>query len=122
MQDLHVKVPVTDQLVSNIFETALHDSIDYWCEEIGVASVKVNGETRIQSLSVREEDEDLTIIVTASMVVEAIQKLLEGEVKVNNEIKSSIYKAVTENDAGYIDATAADVIVQVAAFNEIVYG
>lgn len=35
---------------------------------------------------------------------------------------SCIAKAIRENDLGYIDAEAADMIVQVAAFGEVVYG
>ena len=40
----------------------------------------------------------------------------------DGEIRRYIADAITDHDAGCIDADAADAIVQVAAFGEIIYG
>lgn len=52
----------------------------------------------------------------------AFRKVIEGKVQVAPDIRNYIVRAVCEGDAGMIDAEAADVLVQVALFGEIVFG
>jgi hypothetical protein len=120
--NLHIRVPVAPEFLSDVLETALYGAIDYWCAKAKVHQEVVQGTKLIMSIDVREEGETEFHEITHASMVEAIQKICENEVTVTEEIRSSIYAAVTENDAGQIDATAADVIVQVAALGEIVYG
>ena len=122
--DLHIKVPVAPEFLSDILETALYGGIDYWCANVKVHKTKISADTRLVTGIEVLPDEDAAeyLHVTYQSMVEAIQKLCENRVQVNDQIRQAIYAAVTENDAGQIDATAADVIVQVAAFDEIVYG
>lgn len=51
----------------------------------------------------------------------AIQKILDGGLT-NQPIRDTIFDAVCEADACYIDADAADAILQIAMFDEIVFG
>lgn len=119
--DLHIRVPVMPQLVSDILETAVAGGIDYWLSRITVARNKQLDQIENILVKPDERDSDFKLIDHPTAVY-AIQRLLEGEVEVSETIKQSIYQAVVENDASYIDADGADVIVQVAAFGEIVYG
>lgn len=55
-------------------------------------------------------------------VAQGIQWLLDGTVPISDRIKDYIANAVSEADAGDIDADAADCIIQAAAFKEYVFG
>jgi hypothetical protein len=55
-------------------------------------------------------------------VARALTLIRSGKVSMNTQIQQTIKQADAENDATDIDATCADVIMQVACFGEIVYG
>jgi hypothetical protein len=61
-------------------------------------------------------------VVDIEKVATSVVKFNRGEVKVNLGLARVIWEASSENDAGMIDAEAADVIVQVALFGEVVFG
>jgi hypothetical protein len=54
-------------------------------------------------------------------IADAIERIVGGEVEVPLAIREIIIAAVQEDDASDIDAEAADCIVQVGLFDEIVY-
>ena len=56
-------------------------------------------------------------IVDHVKIEAAIQKSIDRNIPIN-----SLWYAVTECDASYIDADAADAILQIAMFDEIVFG
>ena len=60
--------------------------------------------------------------VTHETVEAGIAKIRTGDVRLNKEILSWILTGDATNDATDIDATAADCIIQVALFDEVVYG
>lgn len=107
--------------ISDIFETAQYSAIDYWCEYSAIHRSDTDP-TIITQMNVREEDEPDIIRISHDMVGKAIQSLIDGTVQVNSLTRSDILRAVLEDDTGYIDADAADVIIQVAALGEIRYG
>lgn len=55
-------------------------------------------------------------------IASGISKIVANKVTVNGTIKGVIVAADLDNDAGMIDADAADCIVQAALFNTLVYG
>ncbi len=61
-------------------------------------------------------------LVDDKVIAKGIQQLISREAPVNNSIRESIAAAVASGDAGDIDADAADVIVQVGLFGQVVYG
>ena len=67
-----------------------------------------------------EDGEEKTI--TKNKMEETIIQVIEGSVGINSAIANDIKKAIIEDDMGYIDATASDALIQLAAFGEIVYG
>lgn len=54
-------------------------------------------------------------------IEKAIQEIIDGGLT-NQPIRDTIFDAVCEGDACYIDADAADAILQIAMFGEIVFG
>lgn len=60
--------------------------------------------------------------VTIETIANGLGKIRRGEVEMRSDLLSTIKTANVENDGGKIDAEGADVIVQAAIFNEIVYG
>jgi len=55
-------------------------------------------------------------------IADAIERITSGEVEVPPAIREIIMDAVRNGDATDIDAEAADCIVQVGLFDEVVYG
>lgn len=54
-------------------------------------------------------------------IEKAIQEIIDGGLT-NQPIRGTIFDAVCEGDACHIDADAADAILQIAMFGEIVFG
>jgi hypothetical protein len=62
-----------------------------------------------------------SVSISRDNTAKAIERILNGDVPLGYP-REYIQRAVAEDDAGDIDATAADCIAQVIAFNEVVYG
>lgn len=60
--------------------------------------------------------------VTPDVIAEGIAKMQRGEIQVNSELLGWILAGSAKNDAGDIDAEAADCILQAALFGELIYG
>lgn len=61
------------------------------------------------------------IVVNAEAIRVGIQRILDDNI-VNSEIRDYVVRAVLEHDAGDIDATAADCIVQAGVFGRVIWG
>jgi hypothetical protein len=67
--------------------------------------------------------DDLWYLISVNTIIAGIERVLNGDTQVNDEIRRSIAQDVAEGlDYGYIDDEALDVIIQVGLFGEIVYG
>lgn len=60
-------------------------------------------------------------LIDHAKIEAAIQKIIDGDLT-NQPTRDTIFDAVCEGDACYIDADAADAILQIAMFGEIVFG
>jgi hypothetical protein len=130
-------VSITDQNVQDIIDTASYGGITYWATQPTQAEFDalpegkdftivegveeppfLGGERTVEAVHYLSKDD----------IRKAYRKLLDLDQKlVGREIHGYIidsWRDRDENgiDAGHIDAGAADVIVQVACFGEIVYG
>ncbi|WJN63249.1 hypothetical protein [Streptomyces phage phiScoe45] len=128
---------VTDENVQDIIETASYGGITYWATEPTQAEFDAlpegkeytivegtgpdpffGGEREVEGVHYLSKDD----------IRKAYSALLSLDQKfVNREIHGYIIDSYRDRDAdgidcGHIDATAADVIVQVAIFGEVVYG
>lgn len=81
-------------------------------------------EARVSLLCIGDgrEEEFSEHEVTIETVAAGIAKLQSGNIRINSELLGWILAGAAKNDAGDIDAEAADCILQAALFGELVYG
>lgn len=122
-----------DEFIRDIAITAVesgYDGIGYWasCRKYKWSSVTPASldhmlkfpEIRITPAEDPEDFKDQNI--TAATIRKGLRLIVDGTVKVREDLFKAIALANRENDGGHIDADCADVIVQVGLFGEIVYG
>lgn len=130
-----VKHEVSDQFLADVLTTAVESgghAFWYW-EGFSMLDISraVEGppDGALDNLSVyrvkfvvdhpQEQDE---YIIDLEDVAKGIQWILDGTVPVAKRLVDYITSAISDEDAGDIDAEAADVIVQACAFKELVFG
>lgn len=105
----------TLDFLRDVLITATEGGIGYWARvtrrNIRTIEAVIIGDFTGEEL--RLQDDDLQA---------AIRKVCRGEVEIRRDLWRDIVCAVGDDDASEIDAEAADAIVQIALFGEIVYG
>lgn len=120
---------ITDENVDDIMTTAAYGAITYWAEEPTQADFDA---AKPDQHVIRVNDEDdydgpQTFWLTPAKIRQAIVEVAEGR-HTNDTIAGYVRQAFRDwtaedgIDTGDIDADAADCIVQVACFGEVVYG
>ena len=118
---LEVELP-TVEYAEGILEIA-EGYIDYWAESL-------RWDPSTQLITVREIDQyadetragtTTTRMISYDHLVKAMGRAASGEL-CNRTYTAYIRDAVAERDLVYVDAPAADIILQVALFNEVKYG
>lgn len=121
--NIEIKKEISSSFIDGIFATAIEGGINYWCVS---AHTTENEKGEIVSAVFAEDepqDENKpTFTVTSEGILEALKKLCERTVKVRSDIHDDVMRAIMEDDAGQIDSDLADTIIQIACFNELVYG
>jgi len=125
------------QFLSDIITTAIEGGIGYWsaCSQY---QYDWDGETRrsvgelvegertratVQELDDSSGEYTGTVHeITIDTIARGIGKIRDNEFGINSQIRKWITEGDRENDAGMIDADAADCIVQAGLFGELVYG
>lgn len=112
-----VPLPVTNEDLHYVMTTAVEQGIAYWARgrnfrrEAGLY-------TSFEVCDNEAEPADrVWHTVDAAKCREAVGKIISGKVEINNSIRDQIMC-----DLPCCDCEAADVVVQVACFGEIVYG
>lgn len=104
---------------------AMEGGIDYWSdvEVYKWHDPGKNGEgnVRVDRCEIHEHDEK-NHTITPEVIEKAIAALVANTVKIRPDLRKTILGASAVNDAGDIDSEAADVLVQIGLFGEIVYG
>lgn len=137
---------ITDAFLSHVLETAVEGACSYWADVNAESTGNAAGIDDVRDFDVSDyvdedatdDDKDGLVYTAASFVVskdptqggtldlqgiaDAIERVASGEVEVPPAIREIILAAVRDGDASDIDAEAADCIVQVGLFDEIVYG
>lgn len=130
-----------EEFLGDIITTAIEGGIGYWsqCSQYqyqgtGLLGTGLNpcvGQVREGEgtrATIHELDEygdgykDESLEITIETIAKGINQIIKCEKHVNSGLYTAIARGNKENDAGEIDADAADVIVQVALFGEIIYG
>lgn len=130
---VNIEVSLSEEFLSDILIIAFDGQYGgcwYWAQAAYPAEgerkwLVTNGETDIMKqrwLSARIEDFGKQWVVDHKVLADGIRRLLDGTVKVNDEIVGAVMRAVREGDAGEIDSEAADCIVQAGVFDELIYG
>ena len=119
---IHVTIELEEQFLRDVLETAINGSINYW------ANVRESSTDLYELTAVYGPDDNGTdkddfepCALSPAIIGFGIKRALERN-HCAKQIWSQISNAVHYQDAGYIDADCADVIVQLAVLGEIVYG
>lgn len=111
---IKVEQVLSETFIDDVVTTAVEGGINYWATEIHRVDDVI-------SFAVDDTPGDGRKTVTHRMVAEAIQNILSEDMA-GSYLTEQVREAVLTHDAGHIDAEGADVIVQVAALGEVVYG
>lgn len=115
---IQVEVEITDRDVDDMMVTAGFGAIDYWAE------LRHRG----SKWTVVEQETNSRYILTRDQIREAFAKLANPRQQycaryIHYYFVDAVRGGNSDGiDAGCIDAEAADVLVQIACFDEIVYG
>lgn len=123
---IKISKELTDEFLSDVLITAVESggaSLFYW-DGFRMMTIDRQPDLSIDAIDFFADDGDgerHRYEITHEDVGNAIQAILDGTVSLGYP-KEYIVRAVSELDAGDIDATAADCIIQAACFGEVVYG
>jgi hypothetical protein len=134
-----------DEFLSHVLETAVEGACSYWADVSAESTGDAAGSDGARDFDVSDYvdddadiDDNRVTYTAASFLVskdptqggtldlhgiaDAIERITDGEVQVPPAIREIIVDAVENGDASDIDAEAADCIVQVGLFDELVFG
>jgi hypothetical protein len=103
---------LTQDSLDDIVDTACH-CIGYWADEADYDA---------GTLSISAEEGAEIHEIGRADIEKAMASIIEGKVSISDSIRNDVSSAIREDDYGYIDSYAADALVQIACFGEIVYG
>lgn len=128
---VQMKRELSRQFVLDVLTTAVesgYSAVRYWGAFL---DVQRDGDLNVTQFTVAEDEEakeDGTgyhdwYVVTPETIVQAIQMVLDDPVMSASVVGNYVVRAVRDDDAGDIDAEAADLLVQLAAFDgTVIYG
>lgn len=120
--EIRKRIKVTNEDIDDIMATALEGGITYWCNKVTVVG-KYLGEyaseqiSRNGKLKLHDAEEGETYELTLNKLLNGICKAIEHDYFVD-------YGWFVGNklDTGMVDAEVADVIIQLALFDDVIYG
>ncbi len=125
--ELNVRFTLSQQLTRDILSIAAQGGINYWADGLKHKFSAESCEFRVVEQEPSTDDAPLSFDITAETVQKGIETMFQKAIKnhltsTSPEILSCILRALVEDDASYIDADAADAIIQFGCFGELVYG
>lgn len=125
------QIILSEQFIKDIMVTMVesgYDSLFYWAT---LTHIERDSESYPHTIALLEDDEEYETqeeadnptvhTLTRDMVAPAIEKIINKRL-VGSELMHYLMRAVMDGDAGDVDATLADCILQVALLGEVVYG
>lgn len=79
-----------------------------------------DGHDKDEAIELVNNDGDLWNVIDKDAIIRGIQRAVSTR-DLADDIRSAIMTGVVEDDAGEVDATGCDVIVQLAIFDDIIY-
>lgn len=125
--EIAYQVEFTNEDINDIMATALEGGITYWCGRVEVKDKDLKGQEYASDVISHDgtlliydsEDEDEVWELTREKFINGLKKFLQ---LCDKEYFKSIDYSIRELDISMIDAEDADIIIQYALFNEIVFG
>ena len=124
------RTPDRHRFLWGTFVTALESGVGYWCRinsyrpgwapDMGERTERQVRD--YENFRAEIECEYDCYLVDADVIEKGIEALKNGKARVNTTLLGWIVDGDNENNGGYIDATAADCIVQAGLFGEVIYG
>lgn len=120
---LKLEVEVPNQNLYDVLTTAVEGGIRYWLNDLDFKHVNVKRDKNLNVLLVSfvGDEDGKTYLITPEAIISAAQVILSNKVRVRKDIVAQITSISSQDDYD-IDAQAADVLFQVAAFGDIIYG
>lgn len=120
--EIKTKLIVTDEDIDDIMCTALEGGITYWCDEARVVGDYLGDYAHEQivrggTLLLEDAEEDETYELTKEKFLKGIQLARDREY-----FKEYNWWDGDKIDTCSVDADVADVIIQLALFDEVVFG
>lgn len=136
---------LSDEFLSHVLELAVEGGCSYWADVSGESADKAGNEG-VRDFDVTDyieddpeaDDDNAPLYSSATFlaskdpaqggtldlqgVADAIERIVGGDAEVPEGIREIISVAVEEGDPTDIDTEAADCIVQIGLFDEVVYG
>lgn len=133
----HNRTKERERFLSDIITAAVEGGTGYWAQVSQYQWVDTDGTIKVTvgrqnglgaRATLHELDEGIDTYVkegreiSVDTIAHGIRAIMNPDFEINKRLKDTIAAADRQNEAGDIDAEAADVIVQAAIFGEIKYG
>lgn len=132
MATLTLKIDIDDTFLDDVRVIATEGGINYWSTTLQYTHREPDGRTVVLPTDVDNPLDAATrtvvvdgttgLLVDRATVLRGLTALLDGTAPVGTYLLDMVRAGVRTNDAGEIDADAADVIVQAGLFGTIIYG
>lgn len=126
--NIKIEVELDQEFISNVLITAFDGNYGgcwYWADIAHGTWLRVDDSGEWLGCDIKPKDDEpphSSYLVDHSTLQSGIDLILSGTVQISPVVKTYITRAIIDRDAGDIDSEAADAIVQVGLFGEIVYG
>ena len=107
--------------LASVLVTAIEGGINYWANVRKYKVASVDGNLTYAYAEVRDIGERDYSPVTLDTIALGIARIRNGEPSIAPGFLDEVREADEENDASNMDSEAADIILQVGLFNELVY-
>jgi hypothetical protein len=114
------------QFYLDVLTTFYEDPTSTWWQNNGAA--ERNAEKYVTKCTIREITNEATgetgapVTIDVATIAKGFRRLQNGECSVHMSYRKTIVGSLAAKDAGDIDVVCADLVVQAALFDDIVYG
>lgn len=129
-----IDVELSDEFVGDILVTAFDGTyggcwywsqptqkVDDWLDDDADGNWRKVAIELTEEVGVAAIDSQSYLTVDSEAIRVGLQKIVSGEVRINDDLLAQVSRSVAENDAD-IDVLAADCIVQAGLFGELIFG
>lgn len=122
-RSISVTLPVEEQFLKDVLSTAVEGGIGHWAHATGIVRSQIDNTVIHVELEPADNPEEFNkTAVNLDTVLLGMQRVLANGFQIDPDIRESIARGVTTNDASDIDAEAADCVIQTGVLGDIVYG